>query len=289
MTLAMRKLPANAALFSPGYNAPLLLSRPFVFTIHDLNHLDRPENSNFLKRLYYRLIIRRAARQAFRVLTVSEFSRGRIIDWANLDPARVVNVGNGVEPHFTPDAVPLTPGYPYLLCVGNRKAHKNEARVLEAFARAEIDPDIQLIFTGDATTQLTIISQEFAVEKRVSFLGRVTENNLPGLYRGALALLFPSLYEGFGLPVLEAMACGTPVLTANTTALPEVVGDAALLVDPLSVTQITRGIEQLCADESLRQELRQQGLTRAAEFTWDHVVARVHSVLSELPSAGEKP
>lgn len=288
MALAMRKLPSNAAVFSPGYNAPLFVTRPFIFTIHDLNHLDRPENSSLLKRLYYQLVTRRAARQAFRVLTVSEFSRERIRRWANLDPARVVNVGNGVEPRFNPQATPFAPGYPYLLCVGNRKAHKNEARVLDAFAQAGIDPAIRLIFTGNASPQLLRISQKFAVEKRVSFLGNVPEEQMPGLYRGALALLFPSLYEGFGLPVIEAMACGTPVLTANTTALPEVAGDAALLVDPLALAEISRGIEQLCTDETLREVLRRKGLIRAAGFSWESVAARVKSVLVELQTAKEK-
>ncbi|NTV12468.1 MAG: glycosyltransferase family 4 protein [Desulfobulbaceae bacterium] len=285
----MRKLPAGAALFSPGYNAPLLITRPYIFTIHDLNHLDRPENSSFLKRLYYRLIMRRAARKAFRVLTVSEFSRRRIIEWAELDPARVINVGNGVEPHFNPNAAPFEPGHPYLLCVGNRKVHKNETRMIEAFTRAEINPAIRLLFTGTASQQLTEIIKKFVVKNRVSFLGNVPEENMPGLYRGALALLFPSLYEGFGLPVIEAMACGTPVLTANTTALPEAAGDAALLINPLSVEEIAEGIEQLCRDQKLREVLRRRGLARAALFNWDQVKERVEFVLSEMQFADDIP
>jgi glycosyltransferase involved in cell wall biosynthesis len=286
--LAMRNLPAGAALFTPGYNSPLLVTRPFVFTIHDLNHLDRPENSSFLKRFYYQLIMRRAARQAFRVLTVSEFSRRRLIEWANLDPAMVINVGNGVEPRFNTDVVPFEPGHPYLLCVGNRKPHKNEARVLEAFARAKIDPAIRLLFTGEATPELAEISSGLAVDPRVSFLGRVAEEKMPTIYRGARALLFPSLYEGFGLPVIEAMACGTPVLTSNTTAMPEVAADAALLVDPLAVEQIARGIEQLCGNETLRVELHRKGLLQAARFSWEDVAAKVRKVLDELQASQGK-
>lgn len=279
LLLAMLKLPPEAAVFSPGYNAPLFTVRPYIFTIHDLNHLDRPENSSFLKRLYYRLIMRPSARRALRVLTVSEFSRARIIAWAGLSPEQVINVGNGVDASYHPDVKPYAPGYPYLLCVGNRKGHKNEARVVEAFARAGIDPAIRLLFTGDPNGELDQLGRTLSVKERLVFLGRVPEKELPGIYRGALALLFPSLYEGFGLPVIEAMACGTPVLTANTTALPEVAGDAALLVDPLSVAEIAAGIERLGREPALREELHRRGLARAPLFNWKTVADRVRTAL----------
>ena len=284
---AMLKLPRGVGVFSPGYNAPLFVVRPFVFMIHDLNHIDRPENSNVLKRLYYRLIMRPACRKAFRVLTVSEYSRQRIVAWAGIDPNRVVNVGNGVDERYRPDVTPYDPSFPYLLNVGNRKAHKNEARVLAAFAHANIDPAIHLIFTGRANDVLLVQARRLEVEDRVVFAGRVPEEELPQLYRGALALVFPSLYEGFGLPVIEAMACGTPVLTANTTSLPEVAGNAAVLVDPLSVEQIAAGVEQLCADDILRETLRRKGLRRAAQFNWDDVAAKVKGVLVALEKEAE--
>jgi glycosyltransferase involved in cell wall biosynthesis len=118
------------------------------------------------------------------------------------------------------------------------------------------------------------------VTQGVHFVGVVPEEKLPSLYRGAEALVFPSLYEGFGLPLLEAMACGTPVVTANTTALPEVAGDAALLVDPTSVEQIAGAMEQIVSDTSLRRQLREKGLTRAARFSWASTVAGVHQLLT---------
>jgi glycosyltransferase involved in cell wall biosynthesis len=226
--------------------------------------------------------MRPGCRKAFRVLTVSEYSRQRIVTWAGIDPDRVINVGNGVDERYCVDVTPYQPGFPYLLNVGNRKAHKNEVRVLEAFARANIDPAIHLIFTGHANDALLALSRRLGVEDRVVFAGRVAEAELPQLYRGALMLVFPSLYEGFGLPVIEAMACGAPVLTANTTSLPEVAGNAALLVDPLSVEQIAAGVERLCVDDVLRDALRQKGLKRAAQFSWDDVAAKVKAVLDEL-------
>lgn len=268
---------------SPGFNAPLWSPIPFVFTVHDLNHIDRPENSSMAKRLFYATVLRRACRRAAAVLTVSEYSRRRILDWAGLSEDRVVSVGNGVGPAYRPDVEPHRPGYPYVLCVGNRKGHKNEYRVAEAFARARLPADTRLLFTGLASPDLTQHAETLGIGARVVFLGRVDEALLPGVYRGALCLAFPSLYEGFGLPVIEAFACGTPVLTSTTTSLPEVAGDAALLVDPESVDAIRSALERLGSDDALRKTLRERGLRRAPHFAWSQVAQRVQQVLDAVP------
>ncbi|MDN2716645.1 glycosyltransferase family 1 protein [Janthinobacterium sp. SUN120] len=270
----------NKLIFSPGYNAPIFIWTPFVFTIHDLNHIDRTENSSVLKRIYYKWIMRRACRNAKVVLTVSEFSKQRIIEWAGVDPAHVVNVGNGVGEEYSLNALAYKPGYKYVLSVSNRKAHKNEARIIESFARANIESNVRLLFTGDGNQALLDIAQKFNVQDRVVFIGRVAEVDLPGLYRGAVMLVFPSLYEGFGLPVIEAMACGCPVLTSNTTSLPEVAGDAALLVDPTSIQSIADGITLIFTDAVLRSKMIGDGLAQASKFSWDEVVRKVDNVLS---------
>lgn len=275
------KMPVDACLLLPAFNAPIYPCRNFILSIMDLNHIDRPENSSCLKRLYYRLILRRAARRAVKILTISDFSRQRIIDWADLTPNKVVNVGCGVDPTYSSRALPLQIGHDYLLCVSNRKAHKNEARLIEAFTTSDIDPEIRLVLTGEINEEVLAKCREYGLESRVSFLGKVAEEDMPSLYRGALALVFPSLYEGFGLPVVEAMACGTPVLTSRTTALPEVAGDAALLVDPTSVHDIAKGIHRICSDTYLRKELSQRGIVRASYFSWTSVVDRVKVVLDE--------
>lgn len=268
--------------FSPGYNAPLFSSRPFVFCLHDLNHIDRTENSSVLKRLYYRIVLRRACHRAAYVLTVSEFSRARIIAWSGIPGDRVINVGNGVDATFCPADMPEPGAARYLLSVSNRKHHKNEMRIVEAFARAEVAADIQLLFTGNPTAELLAHIALHGVSARVAFAGRVPESDFPALYRGAMALIFPSLYEGFGLPVIEAMACGTVVLTSDTTSLPEVAGGAALLVDPLSVEQIAQGMARLCSDTDLRAALRAKGLLQAAKFTWDETARKVADVLQQI-------
>jgi glycosyltransferase involved in cell wall biosynthesis len=215
------------------------------------------------------------------VLTVSEYSRQEIIRWAGLQPNRVVNVGNGVDDSYNPDVPSYAPGFDYLLCVSNRKAHKNELRIVEAFTRANIDPKIRLVFTGEPSNELSALCRQLNPGHRVVFAGPVPEADLPPLYRGALALIFPSLYEGFGLPVIEAMACGTPVLTSNTTSLPEIAGNAALLVNPMSLEQIAAGIESLCRDPQLREHLRRRGFNRAKQFRWDDVAAKVKAVLDQ--------
>lgn len=276
------RTPARSCVFSPGYNAPLFIFKPYIFMIYDLNHIDRAENSNRLKRLYYALIMRRGCRNAAAVMTVSEYSKARIVQWAGVPESQVINVGIGVDSAYSPAAVAHAPGYSYLLCVSNRRAHKNEPRVLEAFAKANIDPAIRLVLTGNPTDVLLTQAVELGIAQRLVFAGRVPETDLPGYYRGAVALVFPSLYEGFGLPAIEGMACGVPVLTSNTTSLPEAAGDAALLVDPNSVEQISAGIERLCSDEELRAGMIKRGFVQAANFTWEMTTTRVSNVLQEI-------
>ncbi len=278
---ALGKLTHKDLFFSPGYNSPLFCPSRFVFTIHDLSHIYCPENSRPLIRLYYATLMKRACHRAFRILTVSEFTRMQIVAWSGVSAEKVFNVGCGVDPAYRPAGNSYDLQFPYLLCVSNRKRHKNEFRVVEAFAGADLHTGMHLVFTGARTAELAEFIERFQITKRVYFAGAVPETKLPSLYRGAQALVFPSLYEGFGLPILEAMACGTPVVTANVTAMPEVAGGAALLVDPTSVKLIARAMEQIVSDTSLRQQLRHKGLARSAEFSWASTAARAHELISE--------
>jgi glycosyltransferase involved in cell wall biosynthesis len=250
--------------------------------IHDLNHIDRPENSSPMKRIYYATILKGACYRAAQVLTVSEFSRHRIIDWAGVEPDKVVNIGGGVGAEFSPDVVPYELSFPYLLCVSNRKGHKNELRTVQAFARARLDLAIKLVFTGDPSEELECAIEHYGVAHRVHFVGRIPDKDLPSLYRSAQALVFVSLYEGFGLPVLEAMACGIPVVTSNTSALPEIAGDAALLVNPESIEEIREAIERVVNDDLLRDEMRVRGMHRASQYNWTAVTKEVRKVISHF-------
>jgi glycosyltransferase involved in cell wall biosynthesis len=279
---ALNDLGPNDLFFSPSYNPPLFCRAPFVFTIHDLSHIYCPEIGSPAKRLYYATIMKRACRRAASILTVSEFTRTQIIDWSGEPPKKVLNVGCGIDPVYEPKGDSYGLRFPYFLSVSNRRRHKNEFRMVEAFAKASLDPRIHLVFTGKPVADLVRCIEAHQLRSRVDFMGVVPEEKLPSLYRGAEALVFPSLYEGFGLPLLEAMACGIPVMTANTTALPEVAGGAALLVDPTSVEQIAQAMERIVSDTSLRQRLRDNGIVRAAQFSWTKTVSRVREVLAGI-------
>ena len=273
--------PSPKVYFTPGYTPPLWCTIPFVFTICDLNHIDVPENSGVLKQSYYQYIMRPACHQAFRVLTISEFSRQRIIEWSGLHPDRVINVSLGVDKHFRPDGAMYKPGFPYLLHIGNHKSHKNVGRLLEAFRYSNLSDDLKLILSGNPDPHLVSLCRQWDLGRSVVFAGLIPDADLPTLYRGARALVFPSLYEGFGLPPLEAMACGTPVITSNTTSLPEVVGDAGLLVNPMDVEEIAHAIQSLAQNNVLREQLREKGLQRAKLFSWEKTAALTRQVLQD--------
>jgi len=251
-----------SVFFSPGFNPPPLCRAPFVFTIHDLIHIETPEVSTPAKRLYYRTIVKPACQRAFRVLTVSEYSRSRILAWSGLPAERVVNVGNGVGPQFRPDGPRYQPGFPYVLYVGNARPHKNLSRLCQAFHSLE-RTDVKLILAGAAGQPVA------------------GDDELAALYRGALLLVLPSLAEGFGLPALEAMACGTPVAVSRIPALVETTGNASLLFDPLDTGDMARTMALALDDAGLRARLSAAGLERARCFCWDRVAARVLAVLLE--------
>ncbi|MGH9581341.1 MAG: glycosyltransferase family 4 protein [Bryobacteraceae bacterium] len=255
-----------------------------MITIHDLTHLRLPAFATCHRRLYYRLLVKPAAYRAYRVLTGSEHSRLEILRWSGLPEHCVVTVGHGVDPAFRCDGPRYEPGFPYILYVGTLRAHKNIARLLAAFEGIDC-PDLRLVFTGNQTPDITARLAGREIEKRIRFAGCVPDEDLAALYRGAVCLVLPSLMEGFGLPPLEAMACGTPVVVSRAAALPEVVGDAGVLVDPLDTEDIRAGMERVLSNSDLRQRLRAAGLLRARLFCWNRVAERVRAVIGEAAHA----
>lgn len=252
----------------------MLWRGPVILTLHDLIQIDVAGEAPPHVRAYFQLVVRGWARRAARVLTVSQHAKRRICDWADLPEERVVVVGNGVGATYVPDGPTHAPGYPYVLYVGNRKVHKNVPRLAEAMASV---PDAKLLMTGAPDPEV----QRLAGADRVVFAGPIPEQDLPAYYRGAAVTAIPSLEEGFGLPIIESLACGTPVVTSDRSAMREVSRERAILVDPLDVASIAAGIRR--AIEAGRGSVDATAV--ASDYSWDAVGARVNGVLGEVVNA----
>ncbi len=270
------------AYLTPGFNPPLIANIPFIMTVHDLNYLVVPDNSSVMRRMYYRTIVRSGCRRAARVLTVSEFSRGQIGEWTGLPDERIVKVYNGVSTVFQPHGPVYERDFRYFLYVGLRGAHKNLPRMIQAFARARISSDIRLVLTGAPDAGLRALAAAEGCDSRLEFLGSVSDEDLARAYRGAIALLMPSPYEGFGLPALEAIACGTPTMASRVGGLEEICGEAALFVEPERVDSLISGLERIADDPQLRSTLRERGILQSGKFTWERTVGLVSTALDEV-------
>jgi glycosyltransferase involved in cell wall biosynthesis len=246
------------------FRGPLRSPVPTVLTVHDLAILRAPEAFPRWHRLYGIAGLRRVLRAADAVVAVSEFTRREVVELAGVSEERVRVVPNGVDPVFTPDG-PRAEG-DYVLAVGTLEPRKNLERVVEAAREA----GVELRVVG---------ARGWGGVDVDGWVGEIPDAELAALYRGARSVLYPSLYEGFGLPVLEAMACGAPVVTSLDTAMAEIAGEAAVLVDPLDVSAIAAGI--LAAD-ARREELVRAGAERAREFTWQRSADAVVELWREL-------
>ncbi len=240
------------------FRAPPRARVPTILTVHDLAVLRQPEVFPAWTRLYGRTALRPTLRAVDRVFAVSEFSKRETAELAGVDPDRIDVVPNALEPVFSAEGESAEGEY--VLAVGTLEPRKNLARVVEATARA----GVQLRLVGASGWGETSVGGA-----HVTWLGRIDDAELAAAYRGARALVFPSLYEGFGIPALEAMACGTPVVTSAASAMAEVTDGAAVLVDPLDVASIAAGIDE--ADRR-RNELVPAGLDRARHYTWERAV-----------------
>lgn len=264
--------------FSPGYNVPLTQRTPFAFCLHDLNHLSPDEPHGHLKKKYYEWIIRPAVLRARVVFTVSEFSRTQICEWANVKSERVVNVGNGVSDVFRPEGEKFPFGN-YFVHVGGGRPHKNLLRIMRALSGSPALRAANLICVGGQPREIMRLAADSGLSERTKALRALPDEELASVYRGAIGLVFASLREGFGLPIVEAMACGCPVITSRTSSMPEVSGGAALLVDPRRIEDIAEKMEAIACDDALRDRLAEKGKVRSSCFSWE---ATASGVLSEL-------
>jgi glycosyltransferase involved in cell wall biosynthesis len=278
------QLPRGALLWSPANSGPLAVSNQVV-SIHDLSPLDHPEWFNPVFAGWYRWLLPALARRARCIITPSEFSRQRLQARFALPPERIVVVPGGVNPRqFHPaDSGRLRDIYPlperYLLFVGSLQPRKNLPALLAAWQLARRQfPHLGLVVIGTGGPAFRQTGRQ-ARCPGLYFPGYVPDRDLPAFYSGAAALVLPSFYEGFGLPALEAMACGTPVLASCAGALPEVVAEAGLLFDPFDPLALSRQLVTLLGDDRLQEELCRRGLARAREFTWQRSAAGTWEVL----------
>lgn len=279
--------------FSPdGYNLPPPVKS--VIALHDLNYLHFPENLPPAARWYYRRYFPAYARNATRLVTVSQYSRNDISGSYGIDPERIDVVYNGVSEVFRPldekekadVKMKYAAGKPYFVFVGALNPRKNLDRLLLAFEKfcRRGQSDAKLLIVGSPMFRshfFRVGNASEGTEDRIAFLGRLPRQELARVVGGAMSLVLPSTFEGFGIPIIEAMACDVPVITSNTTSMPEVAGDAALLVDPYSVDSISDGLSAMALDPELQAGLIARGRKQRERFSWDKTADLLWSCLEK--------
>lgn len=299
LPLAARKKKLDL-LHCTANTAPLFSGIPLVLTLHDIIYL---ENIDFkgtsyqnLGNLYRRWLVPRIVKKARMVLTVSSFERDNILEKLQLPEEKVQVLYNGVSSRFNhlydPQEVEAfrrrygLPGQ-YIMFLGNTAPKKNTPNVIRAFAAyCQSRPDplklVLLDYKKELVEKLLEELKQPALMDHFVFPGYVPHQEIPLMYNAATLFLYPSLRESFGLPLLEAMACGVPVITSNTSSMPEIAGDAALLVDPFDVKELTGALQRLAGNEELQQQLREKGLERARQFTWKASAEKLLSIYESL-------
>jgi glycosyltransferase involved in cell wall biosynthesis len=283
----LRQIEANL-VHGPVFVGPLVAPCPVVTTIHDLSFMRFPHLFRPVNRLYLTSMTRLSARRARRLIAVSEHTASEAVHLLGVARGKIDVVYHGVDPQFQPlpakevEAFRERRDLPerYVLFVGTLEPRKNLEHLVEAFSRV-YDGRIQLVLVGGTGWHYDALHrrvEELNLDAAVLFPGYVRSEELPLWYNAATALAYPSLYEGFGMPVTEAQACGTPVLTSNTSSLPEAAGEAALLVDPHNVEEIAAGLNRVLGDHALWKDLRERGLAHARRLSWSRAAQQTMQV-----------
>ncbi len=282
---------------------PRYMPKPYIVTAHDvLTYMHPRADQSLFRRLFHKGLTQRSLDLATHILAVSEFTKNELTRYFRVPPRKITVIHNAIDERFsvghaTPDdrtflAERFQIDSPFLLYAGNIKRQKNVVRIIEAFSALKSElkkedkfPDLKLIIIGDELSKhpdlrRTVIKS--AVQNDVRFLGFLPIDVLRIFYDLAKVFVFPSLYEGFGLPPLEAMALGTPVVTSNTSSLPEVVGNAAVLVNPVNVFEIMRGMHRALVDQPLREQLKARGYEQVRRFSWEESARRVLHVYEDV-------
>ena len=298
LDLAMRVREDHPDLLHVQYTAPLACPVPVVVSVHDVSFLEHPEYFTRDRAWQLQWTVRRTVHRAARILTGSEFSRASILKvYGNLEEDKVVVVPNAAASEFRPisrDSAAFAVrerfqiAAPFVLSVGDLQPRKNQIGMIRAFARmVKAHPQLKqnLVLAGKETWfagEVHRAARESGVADRIQFCGFVSDDDLLNLYNACDLFIFPSFYEGFGLPALEAMACGRAVVCSHTSSLPEVVDGAAILFDPYALDEIVRAMADLLLDSELRSRMERLGLQRAAHFSWQKTAQRTIEVFHEV-------
>lgn len=284
-------------LHSPAFVGPLASSCPFVVTVHDLSFLFYPQGFRRLNRSYLQTFTRLSVHKARRVIAVSESTKQDLIQRYDLAPARIDVVHNGVDGNFRPlpagqvAAFRQERGLPdqFILFVGTLEPRKNVVRLVEAYARLPKERPPLMLVGGKGWFYDEIYDrvEGLGLSEEVHFVGYVLAEELPWWYNAADLFVYPSLYEGFGLPPLEAMACGTAVIASTASSLPEVVGQAGLLVDPSDIEALAVAMEEVLADRDAQEQMRAAGLTQAQNFSWARTARQTVDSYRRALTSGE--
>lgn len=282
------------------YTAPLHCPVPVVVSVHDISFLEHPEYFPWARAAQLRLTVRRTMAQAARVLTPSEFSRSAILRAYRLDPSRVEVVPIAVSNGFRPISREVAAGYlrkrhgiegPFVLTVGDLQLRKNQIGLIRAFEKLiAAHPNLphKLVIVGKDTwfaDRVHKAAENSSVAGRIRFTGWAGDEDLLQFYNACDLMAFPSFYEGFGLPVLEAMACGRAVICSNTSAVPEVADSAALLFDPANMDEMVHAMRDMLLDSELRARMERLGQARASQFTWERTARRTLEIYHEVAGA----
>ncbi len=291
---ALKKYKADIFLSPDGYLS-LKTAIPQIAVIHDINFEHNPKDLPWLDGRYYRYFFPRFAKKATQVITVSEYSKQDIVSSYGIDPNKVTAIWNGASDHFkvleqeekVKTRQKYAKGYPYFLFVGALHPRKNVARLVRAFIefKKESTNDIKLLIVGTElwSNALKNLDIPDAFKSDIFFTGHLQIDELAKVMGSAMALTFVPYFEGFGIPLVEAMKCGTPIIAGNKTSLPEVAGDAAIYCDPYEVDQIKAKMLELTSSEELRNKLSTNGIKRSELFSWDKSASQVWQVLCSVP------
>lgn len=281
---------------------PPFVSGKRVVTIHDMAYIAHPETVRFRTKYMLKMNIKRTCERADHIITVSNFSKAEIIKYLSVPPEKISVVNPAYEPRIfntdpEPDAKTILEKYKipnkYLLYLGTLEPRKNLTRLILAYSelnklKENLPPLVLAGGKGWLYEPIFETIEKENLHNKVIVTGYVTDTEAICLIKNAIAFLFPSLYEGFGMPPLEAMACGIPVLTSNCASMPEVVGDAAVLVDPFSIAEIRDGIEKILDDEELRLALKKRGLRQCQKFSWSISASKLRKIGLELVGEGNE-